>query len=160
MKRSTWLTLAAFVLLLGLWFARTRPHKVDAPPPLSVDGYIGNVAIEEARTLGQKQPAPYTHIALTRTDGKGGKQLIELDKQDVPKLPEAKPDAKTPPPEAAWLAKRTVDGKTTTWKAQGFRATSMAEQLQRSIRSNFAVRMDAKSAAAACMGVPTKEQNV
>ncbi len=147
MKRSTWLTLAAFVLLLGLWFAKSRPHKVDAPPPLSVDGYIGNVGIEEARTLGQKQPAPYTHIALTRTDGKGGKQLIELDKQDTAKLPEAKPDAKTPPPEAVWLAKRTVDGKTTTWKAQGFRATSMAEQLQRSIRSNFAVKIEAKTAA-------------
>ncbi len=145
MTRSTWITLGIFALLLGLWFVQSRPRTVDTPVPLSIDGYIGNVGIEEARTLGQKQPPPYTHITLTRTDAKAGKEVIELTKDDAPVPPPTAGD-KTPPPEARWLAKRTVGGKTTTWKAQGFRATTMAEQLQRSIRSNFAVRIAGKLA--------------
>ena len=145
MTRSTWITLAVFALLLGLWFVQSRPRTVDTPAPLSIDGYIGNVGIEEARTLGQKQPPPYTRITVTRADAQGGKEVIELTKDDAPVPPPTAGD-KTPPPDAKWLAKRTVGGKTTTWKAQGFRATTMAEQLQRSIRSNFAVRIGSKLA--------------
>ncbi len=148
MKRATWITLFVFALLLAVWFVRSRPQKTQTLPPLSVDGYIGNVGIEEARTLGQKQSAPYTRIVLTRSDGKDGKEVIELTKQDADKpAVEPKPEDKTPPPEAKWQASRTLGGKTTTWKAQGFRATTMTEQLQRSIRSTFAVRIDAKGAA-------------
>jgi hypothetical protein len=148
MNRSTWMTLAVFALLLGMWFMQSRPAKNDAPPPLSIDGYIGNVGIEEARTLGQKQPAPYTHIAITRTDAKDGKTLIELEKLPDEKPAEVKPGAApAPPPEAKWRAQRTAGDKKTLWKAQGFRATTMVEQLQRSIRSNFAVKFDAKGAA-------------
>lgn len=143
MRRSTWITLAIFLLLLGVWLVLGRQKTSDAPPPLSVDGYIGNVGLEEARTLGQKQPAPYTHIVIQRQLD-GGPEKVELDRVDTPTVPPPEADAKTPPPEPKWQLKRTFGGKTVTWKAQGFRATTMVEQLQRSIRSDFAVRVPQK----------------
>ena len=147
MKRSTWITLAIFALLLAMWFMQTRPKLVETPPPLSIDGYIGNVSLEEARTLGQKQAPPYTHITLTRSDGKVGKEIIGFEKEPAAKPAEPKAVDNAPPPEAKWMAKRTVGLQITTWKAQAFRPTTMAEQLQRSIRSNFAVKIDTKTAA-------------
>ena len=51
-----------------------------------------------------------------------------------------------PPSEAKWQVERKIGEQTTKWKAQSFRATTMAEQLQRSVRSNFAVRINAKGA--------------
>ena len=94
MKRSTWITLCVFVLLLGLYFVQTRHSAPTAPPPLSIDGYIGNVSEQEARSEAKDKPSPVTRIVLKR---KG--EVVELNRQAAePPKPDAKPDAKPAAP--------------------------------------------------------------
>ena len=141
MKRSTWITLCVFALLLGLYFVQTRHGAPTAPAPLSIDGYIGNVSEQEARSEAKDKPSPVTRVVLKRQG-----EVIELNRQAAePPKPDAKPDA--PKPEATWTARRTKDGKTTESKALSFRAQGMSETLMRSIRSSFSLRVAQKALA-------------
>lgn len=140
MKRSTWITLSIFLLLLAAYFLQSRHSAPSAPPALSIDGYIGNLSEQEARSQAKDKPSPVTRIVLGR---KG--EVITLERVAQPEAPAAAADA--PKPEAKWTAKRSKDGKTTESKALSFRAQSMSETLMRSIRSSFSTTVTAKNLA-------------
>ncbi len=130
MQRSTWITLGVFALLLGLWFVQSRKPAVTGPVPLSIDGYIGIVSEEEARTAAKNKPMPFDKISLSR---KGEAFALErLPVEGTPTTADGKPA------EAKWKLTRTADGKSSSAGGQAFRAQAMGETLQRSIRSNHA----------------------
>lgn len=138
MKRSTLIMLAVLAALLAVYFVAARKPQSDAPPPLSIDGYIGNVSEQEARSAVNARTPPVTHIVLKRKD-----EEIVLDRVQAPDPPlkeGEKPKEGAPPPaEAKWVAKRTYKGKTTEAKVQAFRAQTMSETFARSIRSTYSV---------------------
>jgi len=138
MKRSTLIMLGVFVALLVVYVVATRDPVSQAPAPLSIDGYIGNVSEQEARSAVNARTPPVTRISLQRNG-----ETIVLDRTQAPGPP-AKPDAKPTDPqpaEAKWVGKRTKAGKTTQSKVQAFRAQTMSETLMRSIRSSHSVQV-------------------
>lgn len=144
MKRSTLGTLAILVILLAVWWQRGRSSTPDALPPLSVDGYIGPVTAEEARTRGQKEHMPFVRLELRRQLADGAAESIVLAKDSTTV---AAAESGAPGPEVSWTGTRTLQPgakAATVWRVHAFRATSIGELLQRSIRSNFAVRVNAK----------------
>lgn len=144
MKRSTWLTVVIFGALLAAWWFQSRPQTVDAPPPLKIDGYLGNMSAAEARTAAEKQPSPYDRIVIKRQGKEGGEEVLELVKDASPV---ASAGEGQPQPEAKWQLTHTAGGRTLHWPAQAYRAKAMAEALQRTLAATYAVRVDAKSAA-------------
>jgi hypothetical protein len=133
MKRSTWYMVGAFAALLVIYLATTWRPKQDTPPPLSIDGYIGNVDEQTARSQAKDKPPPVKRVVLKRKD-----EEIVFDR-----LPPEKTDKPEVVTDLKWTAKRTYKGKVTDTKAQGFRVQSMSETLMRSIRSSYALRVKA-----------------
>ncbi len=140
MKRNTWIVLAVFAALAGLWAVKNHKTAPKSPPALSIDGYIGNVSEQDARTQAKDKPSPVTHIEIARKDDK-----VVLDRLQVakPQEPQQGDKPAVPAVEAKWKVVRTYKGKTTETTAQAFRAQSMAETLQRSIRSTYGVPVQA-----------------
>jgi hypothetical protein len=137
MKRSTWIMLGVFVLLLGVWGVKVGMRTPDAtPPPLDIEGYIGSVSEQDARSQAKDKPAPVTRISLRRADEE---IVLERTEAGHPGTPAEGDKPAEPMQEARWKATRTAHGKTTEAKAQTFRAQSMAETLQRTIRSTYAL---------------------
>lgn len=134
MKRSTLIMIGVFALLLVVWLVRGRKQPVSAPPALDVAGYIGNVSEQDARSQAKDTPPPVTQVVLQRKDEKI--VLVRAQTAKPPKPAEGDKPVE-PAQEAKWLATRTHGGKSTEAKAQAFRAQSMAETLQRTIRSTF-----------------------
>ncbi|MSP90409.1 MAG: DUF4340 domain-containing protein [Myxococcales bacterium] len=133
MKRSTWYVVGTFAVLLAAYAAMSWRPKADTPPPLSIDGYIGNLSEQDARSQAKDTPPPVKRIVIRRKD-----EEITLDR--LPPASKDKPEAVT---ELKWTAKRVAHGKTTETKAQGFRAQSMSETLMRSIRSSHTRKVSA-----------------
>ena len=140
MKRSTWITLSVFGLLLAAYLLQSRHAAPNTPAALSIDGYVGNLSEQEARSQAKDKPSPVTRIVIGR---KG--EVIALERVTPPEGAADAADAAKP--EAKWTARRTKDAKTTDSKALSFRAQSMSETLMRSIRSSFSTHVAAKNLA-------------
>jgi hypothetical protein len=123
----------AFVALLVIYLATTWRPKQDTPPPLSIDGYIGNVDEQTARSQAKDKPPPVKRVVMKHKD-----EEIVFDR-----LPPEKTDKPEVVTDLKWTAKRTYKGKVTDTKAQGFRVQSMSETLMRSIRSSYGLRVKA-----------------
>ncbi|MBM4344945.1 MAG: DUF4340 domain-containing protein [Deltaproteobacteria bacterium] len=132
MKRSTWVTLAVFAALLAVYFGRGFKTTEKGPPPLSIDGFVGNVSEQEAREAQKNKLPPVKKIVVKKKDEE---IVLEQLPQDPPK--DVTPD-KDKAPEAKWSAKRTFKGRSTEAKGQVYRANAMADVFARSIRSTFA----------------------
>lgn len=134
MKRSTLIMIGVFALLLVVWLVQGRKRPDGAPPALNVAGYIGNVSEQEARSQAKDTPPPVTQIVLQRKDEK---IVLVRTQAATPAKPAVGDKPTEPAQEAKWTATRTYKGKSTEAKAQAFRAQSMAETLQRTIRSSY-----------------------
>ncbi len=141
MKRSTWVTLAVFAALLAVYFGRNFKTTEKGPPPLSIDGFVGNVSEQEAREAQKNKLPPVKKIVVKKQDEE---IVLEQQPQDPPK--DVTPD-KDKAPEAKWSAKRTFKGRSTEAKGQVYRANAMADVFARSIRSTFATAAKADALA-------------
>ncbi len=141
MKRNTWIMLGVLALLLAVWGIRSqRSAPNTAPPPLDIEGYIGNVSEQDARSQAKDKPAPITRIVIQRADEQF---TLERSAESKPAKPVEGDKPAEPMQEAKWKIVRTAHGKSTEAKAQAFRAQSMSETLQRTIRSNYALPVKA-----------------
>ena len=132
MKRSTLITLGVFAALLAVYVGRGMRTTEKGVPPLSIEGFVGNVSEQEAREAQKNKLPPVRKIVVKKQNDE---IILEQLPQDAPK--DVTPD-KDKAPEAKWSAKRTFKGRASEAKAQSYRANAMAEVFARSIRSTFA----------------------
>jgi len=132
MKRSTLVTLGVLAALAAVYAAKSFKSTEQGPPPLSIDGYVGNVSEADARDAQKDKLPPVKKITVKK---KGDEIVLDQIAQELPK--DATPD-KAKPVEAKWSARRTFKGKSTEAKAQVYRANAMADVFARTIRSTFA----------------------
>lgn len=133
MKRSSWIALGVFAVLLAAWLAKGMKSAPTAPTPLSIDGYIGAVSDAEMRAQTKDKRPPVEQLTIKTKDG-------EVQISQLPADPPAAvtPDkAEAPAAEAKWSAKRLYKGRSSEAKATPYRAAAMAEVFARSIRSTF-----------------------
>jgi hypothetical protein len=134
MKRSSWIAVGVFAVLLTAWLAKGMKSPPTAPAPLSIDGYVGAVSDDEMRAQTKDKLSPVKQLTVKSQDS----ELI------LAQLPQDPPAAATPdkadaakPPEAKWSAKLVRKGRSSEAKAMPYRANAMAEVFGRSIRSTF-----------------------
>lgn len=135
MKRSSWIAVGTFAVLLAAWLVKDSKRAPSAPAPLSIDGYVGAVSDAELRTQTKDKLPPIKSIKIKAKDSE---LSLEQLAQDPPAS--ATPDKAEPakPVEAKWSAKYQRKGHTSQAKATPYRASAMAEVFGRSIRSTFA----------------------
>lgn len=134
MKRSSWIAVGVFAVLLAAWLAKGMKSPPTAPAPLSIDGYVGAVSDDEMRAQTKDKLSPVKQLTIKTQDS----QLV------LAQLPQDPPAAATPdkadaakPLEAKWSAKLVRKGRSSEAKAMPYRAGAMAEVFGRSIRSTF-----------------------
>lgn len=134
MKRSSWIAVGVFAVLLAAWLAKGMKSPPTAPAPLSIDGYVGAVSDDEMRAQTKDKLPPVKQLTVKSQDS----ELI------LAQLPQDPPAAATPdkadaakPLEAKWSAKLVRKGRSSEAKAMPYRAGAMAEVFGRSIRSTF-----------------------
>lgn len=134
MKRSSWIAVGVFAVLLAAWLAKGMKSPPTGPVPLSIDGYMGAISDDEMRAQTKDKLSPVKQLTVKTQDS-------ELILAQVPQDP---PAAATPdkadagkPLEAKWSAKLVRKGRSSEAKAMPYRANAMAELFGRSIRSTF-----------------------
>lgn len=134
MKRSSWIAVGAFAVLLAMWLAKGMKSPPTAPAPLSIDGYVGAVSDDEMRAQTKDKLSPVKHLTVKSQDS----ELV------LAQLPQDPPATATPdkadaakPLEAKWSARLVRKGRSSEAKAMPYRASAMAEVFGRSIRSTF-----------------------
>jgi hypothetical protein len=136
MKRSTWITVGLFAVLVAAWLFKTQRSAPKGPPPLTIDGYA---AADGKPSDGKATPVDQLIVQTAKAS-------VELTRQAVALPQGVTPDTQKPA-ESEWTAKRTVNGKSSEAKVQAFRAQAMAEVFAQPIRSTFAKEVGDKDRA-------------
>lgn len=126
MNRSTLIALVTLVVLGGAWLAlESGDGPAAGPPPLAIDGFIGDVTENAARAAMKDQASPYTRYVVQRGEGADAETwtLTKLEGEDNDK------------PE--WQVVRERAGTTSTSRAQRFRVDQLHAIFARPVHSSF-----------------------